>query len=363
MKMFVRHAVTLLAVTVACQAGLALADDGYYWVSGGDQTATQAGVEKVTGQGQSGSSSCCPGACCPEQTCGSLGSEEEPRFGLVGSFGLDSFSGISEASWPSNFGAVTALNTGMLLPGAEDYGLGWQFGMSYGLYDWDGRATGANGEYSHCQQQTFVTTGFYRKATGDQRLSFGLVYDWMWNTNWGVYATDPLLGQWRGQVEYAVTECNGIGVWGAKNDRGSVLQPYTGTTVEDRAISQVNLFWHHKFVSTCADSWLYTGLTDRKRLNQSDTAAGGGSLGDWTIGATLQAPLSDRLSLYANGSYMHPSAVAGGTASVEAGYDVSIGVAWYFGCHARSCNLQGKTAFPYMPVANNSTFLVDEYGH
>jgi hypothetical protein len=368
MKTFVRLAVTLLAVTVACQAGLALAEDSYYWVSSGDQSATQIGAEKVTGQGQSGSSSCCPGACCPEQSCGSscgcLGGVADPPFGLVGSFGLDSFKGIADGDWPSNFGAVTALNSGILLPGVEDYGLGWQFGMSYGIYDFDGRAS-APAELSHCQQQTFVTTGFYRKATGDQRLSFGLVYDWMWNTNWGEFGTDPVLGQWRVQVEYAVDDSNGIGVWGTKDDLGSnqLFIAIPPITVEHRALSQVNLFWHHKFVSTSADSWLYIGIPDHKRLDQSPPPWGGGSLGDWTIGASLIAPLSDRLALYANGSYMHPSASAGPYASFDAAYDVSMGVAWYFGGHARSSGLQGKTAFPYMPVANNTNFLVDQYAH
>ena len=80
-------------------------------------------------------------------------------------------------------------------------------------------------------------------------------------------------------------------------------------------------------------------------------------------GASLVAPLSDRLALYANGSYMHPSATASGLAAIEAGYDVSIGIAWYFGCHARNCGLQGKTTVPYMPVANNTNFLVDQFSH
>ena len=369
MKTFVRHAVTLLAITVACQAGLALAED-YYWVSGGDQTATPVGNEKVAGQGQSGCSSCCPAPCGPEQPCGAcdsccgnLGCETDSRFGIVGSFGLDSFKGIADSDWPGNFGAVTGVNTGVLLPGAEEYGLGWQTGISYGIYDFDGRTTGD--DPSHSQQQVFVTTGFYRKAKCDQRLSFGLVYDWMYNTDWGVYSTNPTLGQWRGQIEYALNDCNGIGVWGTKNDLGSsqVTGAVAPFTVENRAISQVNLFWHHKFACTCADSLLWMGMTDRKRLDQSATSVGGGSLGEWTIGASVQVPLSERLALYANGSYMHPSATASGLANTEASYDVGMGVAWYFGCHARNCGLFGRPATPYMPLANNGNFLVDQYGH
>ena len=118
----------------------------------------------------------------------------------------------------------------------------------------------------HCQQQTFVTTGFFRKAKCDQRLSFGLVYDWMYNTDWGIYGNSPTLGQWRGQIEYSLNDCNGVGVWGAK--QRSWLRAATvcecGFTVTNRAISQVNLFWHHKFACSCADSWLWIGIPDHR---------------------------------------------------------------------------------------------------
>ena len=305
-----------------------------------------------------------PAAQC-NQCGGCLGCESGSGFGIIGSFGLDSFKGVSDDV--SNFGAVTSLNTGVLIPGAEDFGLGWQTGISYGVYDFDGRAE-YNRITADTQQQTFVTTGFYRKAKCGQRLSFGLVYDWMFNSGWGYFGTNPTMGQWRGQIEYALNESNGIGVWGTKNDLGAVEPPLpnNNATVTNRAISQVNLFWHHKFVCTGADSWLWLGIPDHKRLDQSDPVVGGGSLGDWTIGASLQVPLSERLALYTNGSYMHPSCVAGSngmygaTAAHEATYDVSMGIAWYFGCHARSSALQGKCFMPYMPVANNSNFLVDQ---
>jgi hypothetical protein len=318
---------------------------------------------------QSGGNSCCPeqscGDCNPCGGCTDCGCDS--RFGVVGVFGLDAFKGFSDLD-RANFGAVTGLNSGILLPGAEDLGLGWQTGVSYGVYDFDGRQVD-NSVTAHAQQQTFVTTGFYRKATGDQRLSFGVVYDWMINTGWGVYGVNNTLGQWRGQVEYAVNDTNGLGVWGTKDDLGSerVFEgQFSNTIVTNRAISQVNLFWHHKFVDSGADSWLWMGvIADRERLDQS-TLNGGGTLGDWTIGANVQVPLTERLALYANGSYMHPSSAAGPSgaplpmASYDASYNVSMGVAWYFGCHARSCSLQGKSFEPYMPLANNSNFLVDQ---
>jgi len=364
MKTFVRHAVTLLAITVACQAGLALAED-YYQISGSDQATAPAGTEKAVGQGQSACSSCGPTACGCEESCGCesccchLGCDDNcSPYGIVGFAGLDAFNGISDATRPSNFGAVTGLNLGAPLMGLGEYGVGWQVGLSYGLYDFDGRAPVVAGESAAgCQQQTFVTTVLFRKAHGDQRWSFGVVYDWMYNTDWGVYGNDPTLGQWRGQVEYSLNGCNGAGIWAAQRDLGSSQRlPDTYTTVNTRAISQVNFFWHHKFCSG-ADSWLWTGIPDHGRLNTVE----GGSLGDWTFGAGVQVPLSCRLALYANGSYMHPSAAAGTTAANEAFWDVSMGVAWYFGGNARSHAINGNCWTPYLPVANNSTFLVDQY--
>jgi hypothetical protein len=120
----------------------------------------------------------------------------------------------------------------------------------------------------------------------------------------------------------------------------------------------VNLFWHHKFC-TGADSWLYVGIPENDRL-ESIFNNGGHSLGTWTIGALLEAPLSDRLSLYANGSYFRPSASGGPLAAIESGYDVGFGVVWYFGRNAISHSLNGRCWTPYLPVANNSTFLVDQ---
>ncbi len=362
MKTVVRHAVALLAITAACQASLALAEE-YYWTSGGNQAASLTGEQKTTEQAPTAcqQGGCQTGGCDdgfgdPAFGCNChnvIAAEDCPRYGIVGFAGLDSFKGISDGSFESNFGVVTGLNAATAF---GDRGFGWQLGMSYGIYDVDGfGSTTLSRERS--QEQTFVTTGFYRKAQEGRRLSYGIVYDWMVNNSWGVYGVNPTLGQWRGQIEYALSGCNSVGVWAAQRDRGSInesdLGALAGTSVETRAISQVNFFYHHKWNSG-ADGWIYTGLPDHGRLN------GDASLLDWTIGAAVQVPLSDRLALYANGSYGHPSAAAGSTAAMESNYNIGMGIAWYFGGHARSNSLNGKAGLPYMPVANNSTFLVDQ---
>jgi hypothetical protein len=353
MKTFLRIAVTLMAITVACQAGLALAEE-YFLVSSGDQTAPPA-TEKVAGPGLSGCSSPCGSDACGsrEACCCRLGCDDAcSNFALVGFAGLDAFKGISDDNFPSNFGAVTGLNSGLLLPSLKEYGIGWQTGLSCGVYDFDGRST-TWVDQAKSQQQIFVTTGFFRKAQNDQRISFGIVHDWMFNDMWGLGGVSPMLGQWRGQFEYSLSGCNAIGVWGSARDLTTVQSRPGQVDITNRAISQVNLFWHHKFCSG-ADSNLWIGIPERERLN------GNGSLIDWTLGASVQVPLSERLSLYTNAAYFHPSAAAGSAASVESGYNIGMGVVWFFGGGARSHAINGKCSVPYMPVANNSNFLVDQ---
>jgi hypothetical protein len=278
-------------------------------------------------------------------------------------FGFDSFKGISDSPGVSNFGAVTGFNGAWLLPGeAGDRGLGLQLGMTYGVYDWDGRVAPTYGGYpvvvseAKAQQQTFVTVGFFRKADECHPLSFGVVYDWMFNDGWGVFATSPTLGQWRGQAEWAFSDQNGVGVYGCVRDLPStsaLVGPTFPVAVTTRGVSQVNLFWHHKF-DYPAESWLWVGCPQNDRLN------GDASLYAWIIGAAMQCPITDNLALYGNAEYAHPSAAAGAIASAESAWNVSAGVLWYFGGGAHTHALNGEKWMPYMPVANNSTFLVDQ---
>jgi hypothetical protein len=358
MKTVVRHAVLLMAATAMCQAGFALAED-FRWTSGNSQPSTYlTGDQQPAAKEQAPCSSGCGQNLCGGEGCGSgcgsdLGCDACPCRGIVGFAGFDSFKGISDGDWPSNFGVVTGLNTAVPLP--TEYGLNWQLGMSYGVYDFDGRDS-TDFDNAQSQQQIFVTTGFFHKAQGDKRLSYGLVYDWMVNNNWGEFGTSPTLGQWRGQVEYAVSGCNAFGVLVCVRDRKSEqVSPHDdeGVLVENRTVNQTSFFWHHKFCQG-ADSWLYVGIPGRDRLT------GEGSLGDWTVGANVQVPLTERLAMYANASYFRPSEAAGSRASIESGYDVGMGIAWYFGGHAVSHSINGACGLPYMPVANNSTFLVDQ---
>jgi hypothetical protein len=341
MKML-RHAAALLAMAAACQA--VAADDYYSWANSNDQSVTTVGNQQVTTPAQSSCTNCeqlCNTNCC------------ESGLAVVGFAGFDAFKGVSEAGLNDNFGAVTGLNASVPLFGLSEYGFGWQLGMSYGIYDFDGRDT-LNTAAS--QEQTFITTGFFRKAPCGEHLSFGLVYDWMVNTDWGAYANDPTLGQWRGQVEWAVSDCNAFGVRGAVRDnttRQTVVVAGIDYLVANRAVSHAECFWRHEFECTKAESFLWAGLT------QNDRLTGDGSLSDWLLGASVEVPLSDRISLYANAEYVHPTAAAGPDASVDTCYDISMGITIYFGGRCCDC-CETHCAGPYLPVANNSSFLVDQ---
>ena len=71
-------------------------------------------------------------------------------------------------------------------------------------------------------------------------------------------------------------------------------------------------------------------------------------------------PFRIGLALYGNGSTCTQAPRRAPTAAVEAARNVGAGIMWYFGGHAVSHSINGACWLPYMPVANNSTFLVDQ---
>jgi len=279
--------------------------------------------------------------------------DERPHLGIIGLAGFDTFRGVSDGTSRANFGFTTGVNGGVPMPWASQAGFGLQLGATYGLYDLDGQA-GVAGSRLASQQQTFVTAGVFRKGYCGRPWSFGLVYDWMFNDNWGFFSTTPTFGQWRGQIEYAVSNRDAFGVWGTFWDR--IDRRTVGTTIlAARSIDQINIFWHHKF-ALAADGRIWIGIPERQRLDGTE----GGSLGEWIIGGDLQVPVSRQLALYVNVQYMRPSVSAGAVAANENSYNIGVGLAWYFGGHARSRNINGHCWTPYLPVANNSNFLVDQ---
>ena len=253
--------------------------------------------------------------------------------------------------------------------------------MNYGVYNFSGNLAGPNTQYNEVTQQAFITTGLFRRADADRRFSWGLVHDWMISDNLGVYGSSPTLAQFRGQVAWATNARNQLGLWSTIEDR-YVTRPngaVSGTTglpiglVSYQAIDQANLFWDHQFGEWGAVSRIYAGAPLNQRLAQTPTAGAanggyGNTLGSFILGTNLTFPMSKRLSAYANGMYMKPSSHAGfdqqggqllGVARAQEFWNIGFGLMYSPEGNLRSKTIAGRTWMPYLPVANNGSFLID----
>jgi hypothetical protein len=278
--------------------------------------------------------------------------QARPKMGLYGFVGYDSWRGIQDNGW-NNDGISTGLNFGTRLGRFSDWtGVGFQLGGSMGVYDWNG----TNYHLTHMDQATpqgFVTYGFFRKANQQSNWSGAVVQDWMLNSNFGIFAQNPTLAQWRGQLGYAVGSWSEIGVWGTWRGQGDTrVVPGFGATAW-RPVEQLNPYVHSKWGQGGADTWLWFGVPEHDRL------AGRGSLGDYLVGARADCPLSDRVMLYTLVTYMHPSAGPGPAGSTEEAWNFTIGLSFFPAGNARTSTVAGQCWMPQLPVANNGYFLVD----
>jgi len=275
-----------------------------------------------------------------------------PSHGLYGFFGYDSWKTIADGGWSSN-GLHTGVNWGTRLGSFSDWtGIGFQLGGSVGVYNWSGT------DYHIARQdqattQGFVTGGFFRKPTEGSPWTFGLVQDWMITSNYGIFAENPTLSQWRGQLGYALGPWYEVGVWAAWRGQGDSRQVLGFGTVAWRPVEQFNFYTRYKWDLEGTDTWFWIGLPEEDRL------AGNGSLGDYTVGVLANVPLRERLALYSLVTYMHPSARPGPIGALEESWCFAIGLAFYPGYNAKSATVADRCWMPLVPVANNGTFLAD----
>lgn len=260
-------------------------------------------------------------------------------------FAFDNFRSLPEGSWEGNTGAFLSLNLKAALP--KGYRI--QLAGSYGLYDWQGRTSTPHQKPNALQQQGFLTGAVAREDIFQTDFNFGVAFDGMFNKNFGVFAVDPTLSQFRAQAGYLINAGNELGVWGSV---------YTNTAhkvsnqvpLSFRAISQVNLFWTHYF-NNCAYAMVWGGIPCGKGLMYRS-----GRPGSFIVGARIQAPLSSCLLLSAHGAYMGPRRSCNGIGSKNYAANVCFGLTYLFGQRfARQS--------PYMTLADNSNFLVDTNGN
>lgn len=367
-----RKLAALLSLALTCGLGVARAENvklASYWseeanaalaesndvASAGGACCGSACGGNACGGGSccdSGNSCCGGGSCCDtcSDCCGcKLPAMCEccPLLNIIGFAGLDAWKTSADTDWPSQFGVVNGVNAAAPIPVLSRYGIGGQLGMSYGIYDFQGRETG-QGEGSRSQEQVFITSGLFRRADLQMPFNLGVVYDAMINDNFGTASNEPYLGQWRGLIGYCLSARNEIGWWGAFHDR----RDFQNGTVY-RTVSQNNMFWHHNFLNG-ADSWLWVGIPERNRLT------GRGSTYEWNLGGLINVPLTARTGLYGSFAYFCPSAPAGSDSAVEdEAFQLGMGISIFLGATSRNATVAGRCWAPLMPIANNGTMVVD----
>ena len=248
----------------------------------------------------------------------------------------------------NNFGFRTGFNTAL---GWCDCPVRFQFGASYAGYDLTGRDAAALTSTNSAEEQVFATLGIFKRSNvcGGDCLSWGAVYDMLYDDHLGEAAQEVKLMQVRFQAGWALDAANEIGVWGAVHaNRDNYLTADGGTVIPVSALDQVSMFWHHTWPYG-ADTSLYFGAVEDP--------------GDFVLGLIGQAPLSDSVALFGSAAYIIPSSSAGDSLLFEEYseeyWNVSFGLVWYPGCKAASPNVSGPQGLPLLPVADNGTFAVD----
>lgn len=355
------HWVTLSSVIALSTA--ATAADSYFSTTADVNTIINSNDDAVVLASCNKLSSCsdgCGDGC--NADCGSAGCSRPMRFkhdacgcgdwlsNTVAFSGAEAFKSIGDTTQPpggssgymNSAGFVNGLNTGFRIGDSKIRG---QVGGSFGVYDLKGGDT-ASGRQS--ENQGFLTTGVFKRSNigAGESLAWGLVYDQLWDHQYGVSADDIYVGQFRGILGLALDPCNEVGFWGTAHTNSSPLAGgFGGVATRVQAIDQYNLFWNHNY-DFGGRSMLYAGLTDHS------------SIGSWTTGTQLIAPMSQRVSLYGNSAFLFPSSTRGPIGSNEYLWAVSAGLSYSFGGKAVSRNISGQCGLPLQQVANNGSFML-----
>lgn len=267
-----------------------------------------------------------------------------PFGGEVG-LGYDYFRSIPDGDWEGNTGALVSANLAAPFLCLDKSDVGIQVGGSYGIYDWSGRGSSPSDLQLQSQQQSFLTIALYNKTFSNHGVNAGIGFDWMWNKNFGVFALQNNMAQFRYQIGYLLCTGDEWGIWGA-SDLYTSTRISEGIPVEARAISQVNLYWEHTFVN-CARTKLWGGAPTKKSLSYPS-----GRAGQFILGGSFHAPLASRLSIDGHASYMKGHSAVGAFKQRNYAANICIELKWAFG--------NGSSATtPYMPIGNNSNFIAD----
>ena len=250
----------------------------------------------------------------------------------------DYFRGIPEESWNGNTGALVGANSGINVFDC----VGLQLGGSYGVYNWDGRGNVVFSNTKKVEQIGFVTAG---ASTSMCNWNAGIVYDRMFTDNFSIYSLSPSFDQLRFQVGYQFCS-DEVGVWGT-SELSTAHKNALGLPVSYKAIGQMNVFWSH-FFENCSQTTIWLGTPYQKSLMFPH-----GRAGNFIAGFSFRMPLTERLFLDGNGSYMVARTSHGVVQSCNYGSNICVGITYNFSDDGFCCES------PYMPIANHSNFFVD----
>ena len=282
-------------------------------------------------------------SCCDEPGCGGLFDN------MYWFLACDGWMGPIDDDDSNNFGLRLGFNMG--LPVSVCHGVGAQFGMSYGAYNFHGRDAGQ--EASAIEDQIFLTLGIFRRAdlcgTGGclDRMSVGLVYDHMVTDNTGEEAWEiGRLGQFRWLVGYAISAVDEVGLMGSFRAWDDSVDGSSNQQDDIRALNQGSLYWKHKWCWS-AETTGYLGLADDP--------------GEFVFGARGEMPVSNCVSLFGVAQYILPSTQGGSEHEnfAQEYWNVSVGLAYYPGGNAVNKSVAGRRWMPLLPVADNGTFAID----
>jgi hypothetical protein len=265
-------------------------------------------------------------------------------------FASDAWRTRADDDYPGNFGFREGFNSGI---GWWDCPIRMQLGGSYAGYDLDGRDGDPGADplrSASVEEQLIFTGGFYKRSAIelDDPWAWGAVVDLLFDDNFGEEAQDIFVRQGRGYLGYAWDECNEFGTWFAFQLNWARYFSSSQGRTRVRGLDQVNFFWHRNW-DFGGDTWL--------------TVGGAEEPGEWILGLTGQAPLSNSFALFGGFTYVIPSAPAGDPTVIgqnysEAYWNVTFGIAWYPGWKAANRTVSGYSGMPLLPVADNGTFLI-----
>lgn len=272
-------------------------------------------------------------ACCDEPGCGGLW-DNMYVFGAA-----DGWSGILDDTDGNNFGLRLGMNMG--IPVDECRGIGAQFGLSYNVYNFHGRN---DEEPSAIEDQIYLTLGLFKRAdlcnACPDRVSWGIVYDHVITDNTSENSWEFGVGQFRGQVGYALDYSNEVGLMLAL----ASSEADGSNTSDIRGLDQGSLYWSHHWCWG-ADTKLWLGIAEDP--------------GEFVFGYRGEVPISNCVSLFGTAQYILPSTSGGSTEFPEEFWNVSVGASYYPGGNAASKSVAGRRWMPLLPVADNGSFALE----